>query len=341
MALTTMQSLIIGLILALTGGVFAFAENSAPGDALYKVKVSVNEPVAGVFAVSTEAKAEWHERLIERRLGEAVDLAAKNSLDPGKISEIENLLKDHIHTFAANIKDLASDTRKEIRSSELTARLEAAFIAHQNVLRGLSQGGSAVEISVLLARMNEYELKIKGDREILDAKLGNGLSVMSEGGGENGVTKEGAVSKQKAAEYVLASAMKIYDREKGRFSSATRGKIDALFADARNNLAEGKAKITSGEYPDAMEKLQKVVTFSNKARVVALSNSIAGEIDEDLGVGFGDMDEDNDVGDIGDDNEDDDSSPTVILNGEDVQGDQKQSGYNDGKIFKDDDSEDD
>ena len=62
---STMPILIIlGL---LTGGSVSFAaENTIPGDALFPVKVYINESVRGAVAVSSQAKAEWELRLIMR-----------------------------------------------------------------------------------------------------------------------------------------------------------------------------------------------------------------------------------------------------------------------------------
>lgn len=333
----------------LTGGTSALAENSLPGGSLYEVKISINEPVAGLFAVSKESKARWQERLIERRLGEAQELASKSFLDSAKRSEIENLLNNQINKFTASVNTLALDKSKEVESSELTVRLEAALLAHQRVLQELSQSGAVssdtvTEISALLAGLKNHELKIKGNREIFDSKLGDGLSKNSEGDSQADVTKEIALGKQGAAENVLASAIKIYNRKKGGFSVSVKSKIDGVFSDAQNNFAEGKAKIISGEYPDAREKFQEVIKLSNEARVSVLTSSIAGEIDEDLGIGSGDQDEDNNVGNIDDDDEEDEgdkidkenSASTNTMSEEREKEDRK---FNDDDLFQSDDDE--
>ena len=61
------------LILALMfggGGISYAAEGAVPGDALYPIKVSVNEEVRDLVAFSPEAKADWETRRLERRLAE-------------------------------------------------------------------------------------------------------------------------------------------------------------------------------------------------------------------------------------------------------------------------------
>src|SRR3989344_3616455 len=58
--MSVIASLVIALMLG--GGVSFAAEGSLPGDALYPVKVSVNEEVRGAITVGAEAKAEWEAR---------------------------------------------------------------------------------------------------------------------------------------------------------------------------------------------------------------------------------------------------------------------------------------
>lgn len=72
----------LAVLIALgTGSSATFAAESAlPGEALYPVKVLVNEPVAAVFAGSGEAKARYHAKLAVRRVEEAVALEARGAL---------------------------------------------------------------------------------------------------------------------------------------------------------------------------------------------------------------------------------------------------------------------
>src|SRR3990167_1707644 len=73
--------LIALLIIILGGGTAFVAAGSVPGDALYTVKVNINEPVKVAFAVSASAQAELQSKLAQERLKEAEELASENRLD--------------------------------------------------------------------------------------------------------------------------------------------------------------------------------------------------------------------------------------------------------------------
>jgi hypothetical protein len=68
------------LILMLGSGTAFAAQNALPGDALYAIKINVNEAVAGALAVSDEAKASYNTNVAAERLKEAQALAAANKL---------------------------------------------------------------------------------------------------------------------------------------------------------------------------------------------------------------------------------------------------------------------
>lgn len=71
-------------LILIGGGVSAVANNSLPGDPLYKFKLNVNEEVKGLLVSSTEDKVEWQQKRIETRLNEIKLLAQKQNLTKEK-----------------------------------------------------------------------------------------------------------------------------------------------------------------------------------------------------------------------------------------------------------------
>ena len=283
--LKNMPALIIALIVALSGGTSVAAVNSLPGDALYGVKVSVNEPIAGLFTVSQEAKTVRQGKLAERRLQEVEDLVANGVFDEEKRSEIEARLNDHINKFSLNASLLASDKNKAISSSELTARLEAVLIAHQDVLGKITikvdtATSTREELAAIISLLKKSEGDIKGHREKIDLRLGEGFSKDDKATTTKATTtKESLLGKQGAAENVLASALRAYERVKLELSSEVNLKAGEIFAKATSTLAEGKSKAEKGEYADASEKFHEVIKLANEGRVIVLSSSISRKIE--------------------------------------------------------------
>ena len=69
--------ILIGLGFLVGGSVSFAAEDTAPGDALYPVKIHMNEPVRSVLSFTPESRAQWELRLVERRLEEVEKLATR------------------------------------------------------------------------------------------------------------------------------------------------------------------------------------------------------------------------------------------------------------------------
>lgn len=87
---------LIAAFIAISGslGVSYMADDSLPGDALYSVKVHVNEGVRHMAAIGSEADARVSANIIAHRAQEARQLAAEGRLD----SEAKNRLSQEIES---------------------------------------------------------------------------------------------------------------------------------------------------------------------------------------------------------------------------------------------------
>lgn len=287
-------TLIIALIIALTGGTVAFAEKAVPGDLLYGIKTSVTEPVAGIFALTKEEKTEWQERLVERRLEEAQKLASKGNLSETTRVSLETEIKNKIDEFNVNAKELALQKNQDINSSDLNIRLQASLKAYQNVLGNLSNetnidAGTKQETDKLLSALAEYNDKVKNDHVSLESNVG----VNSENGTAESTTPSdnSALGKQNAAVSILNSTKLAYQREKVNLSANIQSQIDNKFALAETALEAGKAFMTTSDYTNATAKFQSAISSTNEAKLLMLSNVIKGDIEDNMGI-------ENDSGDV-------------------------------------------
>jgi hypothetical protein len=287
-------TLIIALVIAATGGTAAFAEKAVPGDLLYAIKTSVNEPVAGIFTLTKEEKTEWQERLVERRLEEAQKLASKGDLNETTRISLETEIKSKINEFNINVNELALQKNQDITSSDLNIRLQASLKAYQNVLENLSKKtdideNTKQETEKLLAALIEYNGKVKDDHKNLESNVG----VDSENSVTTSTTPSdnSALGKQNAAANILNSTKLAYQREKVNLSVNIQSQIDTKLALAETALEEGNIAMTSSDFVKATEKFQLVISSANEAKLLMLSNVIKGDIEDDMGI-------ENDSGDI-------------------------------------------
>ena len=77
------------LVLLVGGGTAYAAEGSLPGDALYPIKIHVNEQVETALALSPKAKVAVNTKLAQRRIAEVEVLAARGVLDEATAEQAE------------------------------------------------------------------------------------------------------------------------------------------------------------------------------------------------------------------------------------------------------------
>lgn len=86
----------LAVLVIVAGGIgtsFA-AERSLPGDALYPIKIKINEKIRGMLAASTQAKAKWQEEVLVRRLNEADTLHAEGRLNVDRKQSLQKDIED-------------------------------------------------------------------------------------------------------------------------------------------------------------------------------------------------------------------------------------------------------
>lgn len=124
---------ISALFLMLIGGTGLSAEKAVPGDLLYPVKVEVNEPLVGTLTFTSEAKARYAARQIERRLEEVVQLLADNGVPAEWQSEVEHRLTLHTASLNRRMNELEDQDRVNF-INDITTRLESQVETHQRVM---------------------------------------------------------------------------------------------------------------------------------------------------------------------------------------------------------------
>ncbi len=117
------------------------AESALPGDLLYPIKVSVNEEVRAVLAVSPQAKAEVAVTRAERRIAEIEVLSARGEFDETIKTDLDERLDAHV--LAA--EEYTSTADEDRIDSTRERRLLAVLRAHETLIAENAIGGSLVE----------------------------------------------------------------------------------------------------------------------------------------------------------------------------------------------------
>lgn len=177
-----MQILLI--IALLLGGTSIAAERAVPGNALYGVKININERVAGAFAISTEADADWHARAAERRLEEAEKLAAKGELTAEAKTEIQTNFMMHADMVHEGIAKLRADGDTEA-VADVSTEFAATLREHEAIIAGLTAKG-AVELSTIQETLQVEAVTQENTSREVQSGASAGINVNVTGDGENG-----------------------------------------------------------------------------------------------------------------------------------------------------------
>src|SRR3989338_8802878 len=114
------------------------AENALPGDALYPVKIYINENIRTAISVTPQAKAGWEIRQAERRLEEAEKLVSEGRLSVQASAEIAISFQSHAEQIHKNIEKFKS--KGQINdAAEISSNLEASLSAHKKILSELNK----------------------------------------------------------------------------------------------------------------------------------------------------------------------------------------------------------
>lgn len=120
--------------LAIGGGATVAAQSSAPGDALYGLKIGVNEKIEGAFAFSEQARAEEHLEAIAERHAEGKRLEAEGKLSAEAKASLNANIDAHAQAFAKALASVKASGNAEA-TTQLETKLQAALDA--------AAGGSA------------------------------------------------------------------------------------------------------------------------------------------------------------------------------------------------------
>ncbi len=151
-------SFVIVAVLFISGGLLAKAETALPGDALYSLKLNINEEVRDIAALTPEAKARLAIDVTERRLQEAASLSAQGRFDQTSQTLIKKELAKNVTQFKNRVASLVS--RNDLASAQqLAVDFESSLKAHELILEKISSDNGSTTDS---ARISSLISDIRG-----------------------------------------------------------------------------------------------------------------------------------------------------------------------------------
>ncbi|MDE2213008.1 MAG: hypothetical protein KGJ34_00510 [Patescibacteria group bacterium] len=271
---TALSSGALAAILLMGGTAYA-AQGSLPGDLLYPVKIHVDEPVRGAFAVTPTAKAQWNAEVAQERLQEAQELASQGRLSTSTEGELADNFDTHMNQAIAITQQLQASG--DPSAAGLSSTLGVSLRAEGEVLTqiGEDQGNqSTKENSDALAAHARDSADLALHLSLQDI----GTNVFSAAMHASSTTKESTLStsttsstssttidaeaasdlRDQAQENVDA-AQNEYDKVQTYFDASTSAQITTYLSEAEQNLSAGNNAAASGSTTEALIHYQQAL----------------------------------------------------------------------------------
>ena len=229
------------LVLVLGGGVSYAAESAVPGDFLYAIKRSLNEPVQGALAVSTRAQASWSAELTTRRLGEAEKLASRGELDAELAAQLGSEAQMNAQMAAEKIVELGQSDPDN--AAVAAVKLSASLSAHNSILGELGTGAAGVQTALAEGVTTEVRSASPAAFATLSGESESSVGASSTDTKKTDSSARARAFRQAALE-ARAEASAALEKGKGSLSSED-------VARAEETLVEVDGSITAAEYADA------------------------------------------------------------------------------------------
>ncbi len=296
--------LIAGILFSGAGVSFA-AESALPGDALYPIKVDVNEPVVAAFSVSSESKTLWNAERAERRLEEAAKLAFDNKLTASVEDELLARFEAHAEEAVSDVERLEEEDSSA--AIDIASRFEDRLLAHEVVLEDVrntenvrqlkdrvelktarlakigKRGRLLADVSAAVATaaapapevslMMSSEAALPGQSgEPAGARTAaKGVSPDSSSGDTEGISEsvrsETVVRLARTAEKELENMEKLLERMKNKISPEVLARISEDVAGARSLVTEAQRTAREGDFGSAFNFYRSSLNISAKLSV--------------------------------------------------------------------------
>lgn len=248
------------LLLVVGGGTSYAAEAALPGDALYAVKVGINEKVAGALAVSPEAHVRFDAQLAERRLQEAEVLAASGRFSAQDREQLEFHLNVTTADFNSYLVALATSSESgAIAAANAQSDMEATFTAHAQVLAAISSAipDTSHAVAPFEAAVNTHISAARKAREKLDDQRAASSSMPL------------ATTVQTSSEDAIEAShimQALIPQTKASLGASTSALVARRASDVAQSVADGQAHARNGNYEKALGAFQVAIRAAQQMR---------------------------------------------------------------------------
>lgn len=248
----------LSALLILGGGTAFAAEQSLPTEALYPIKIQVNERVRATLTPTSEGKAKWEARLAERRLEEAEKLALEKKFTAEIQTQVELTFDEQAKLVQEKIARLKAEGNIE-GAIELSNSFQASLKAHEAILTQLdAQHEDKEAFDPLLEKVKLNSSVVSSGKEALDVTAT--VDAQAE-------LKLMAQKKQQTTGDSIASAKQTFSTS-ANLNSELKNKVSTLLQLANEELGKGNDQFNQTNFKLALSHFEQADTHAQSALIV-------------------------------------------------------------------------
>lgn len=250
----------LSVVLVVGVGTAYAAEGALPGDPLYAIKVSLNEPLQGALALSDTSQASWHTKKIERRLAEAAALVAEGRMTGDAQIVLETDIVTSAKKFDETVEKLAA-RRGEAAVAAAQSDLEASLIGYAEVLLALTSQSDTGHDEITVPIIRTVIAKAEAAQS---ARAHSEASVVAQKDAAR-IRAAAIEKKNQAKEAILAVRVKASSALVATTSASEVATETAAAADVALKTAE--QNLEKGDYGSAFSGFQEIIRTAKTVEV--------------------------------------------------------------------------
>ncbi len=252
--------ILIAILLATGGGVSVAAEQALPGDALYQVKVGINEPVRAALALSAEAKADVEARFAEKRVAEMEKLAQAGRFSEEKLTIVQARFDEHVEKMSERIARFEEEGKVEI-AARLSSKLESRLMAHEKIVAELEARGDKLEEKIM-DRLEKFQQHLQRRVDALaEKRLDAERSLSTSGRPEAEAAAERAKTQ---AQKQLVEVKALLERVNTELRPELVTRASEQIEKAEKLFVEGERLLAAGEFGKAFATFHQSFRISHE-----------------------------------------------------------------------------
>ncbi len=251
------MAMVLFLLVGAGAGVSYAAEGALPGDALYAIKLHINEAFLARLAANTaEAQARIEAQWAQRRLQEAELLAGKQQLTPERRLQLASAFNQHASRVKNEITALAASDNTTA-ATDIDNSFQASLEAHETVMTGLSHGQPASSDHAEMALLIDNVREAKRDSALSRTTMEIALSGIP--------TEQRESSLKQSISFTAKRLAEVRGAVERKNTIEAEQKLDL----ADKIFAEAKTSIDKGAYADGLGLLRQGLRNAEEAKLIS------------------------------------------------------------------------